>query len=300
MRKIILFFQIILLLVPAVLYAQTKTITGTVRDADGVLQGATIVEKGEPANGATTGGNGKFTLTLKGKSNVIIVRFIGDITQEVNVLGKNNYDITMRTNSHGLDEVSVVGFGKTTRITNTGAVSSISASQIREVPTANVQNTLAGRLPGFFSQQSSGQPGKDASDFFIRGVSSLNPSGNQPLIIVDDIEYTYDQLQQINVNEIETISILKDASTTAIYGIKGANGVLVVTTRRGKSGAPKINFRVEGGLQSNTKTPEFLDAYQSALLINQAEANDNIGVADPKALTFTQADLNLFKSGGLV
>jgi TonB-linked SusC/RagA family outer membrane protein len=297
MRKIILFFQIILLLVPAALYAQTKTITGTVKDADGVLQGATVVEKGEPANGVTTGSNGKFTITLKGKTNIIIVRFIGDITQEVNVSAKSNYDITMRTNSHGLDEVSVVGFGKTTRITNTGAVSSISASQIREVPTANVQNTLAGRLPGFFSQQSSGQPGKDASDFFIRGVSSLNPSGNQPLIIVDDIEYTYDQLQQINVNEIENISILKDASTTAIYGIKGANGVLVVTTRRGKSGAPKINFRVEGGLQSNTKTPQFLDAYQSAVLINQAEANDNIGVANPKALTFTQADLDLFKSG---
>jgi TonB-linked SusC/RagA family outer membrane protein len=297
MRKIILFFQIILLLLPAALYAQNKIITGTVRDADGVLQGATVAEKDNPSNAVATGSNGKFTLTLKGKTNVIIVRFIGDITQEINVAGKNSVDVSMHTNSHGLDEVSVVGFGKTTRITNTGAVSSISATQIREVPTANVQNTLAGRLPGFFSQQSSGQPGKDASDFFIRGVSSLNPSGNQPLIIVDDIEYTYDQLQQINVNEIETISILKDASTTAIYGIKGANGVLVVTTRRGKSGAPKINFRVEGGLQSNTITPKFLDSYQSATLIDQAETNDNIGSPNPQKLTFSQADLNLFQNG---
>jgi len=297
MRKIILFFQIIMIMLPVALYAQTKTVTGTVRDGEGVLPGATVVEKGMPGNGVTTDGNGKFKLTLKGTSQVLIVRFIGDVTREINVAGKNTIDVIMSTNSHGLDEVSVVGFGKTTRITNTGAVSSINAAEVREIPTANVQNTLAGRLPGFFSQQSSGQPGKDASDFFIRGISSLNPAGNQPLIIVDDIEYTYDQLQQINVNEIETISILKDASTTAIYGIKGANGVLVVTTRRGKAGTPKINFRAETGMQSNTITPKFLDAYQSALLINQAEANDIQAGTPDHPLTFSQHDLDLFKSG---
>src|SRR6202012_2113975 len=152
----------------------------------------------------------------------------------------------------------------------------INAADVREVPTANVQNTLAGRLPGFFSQQTSGQPGKDASDFFIRGVSSLNANGNQPLIIVDDIQYTYDQLQQINVNEIESITILKDASTTAIYGIKGANGVLVVTTRRGVAGKPKFDVRIEGGGQAPVRTPKFLDAYESAMLVNEGEKNDGI------------------------
>lgn len=297
MRRIILFFQIIILLLPAALHAQTITIRGTVKDADGVLPGASVVEKGIPSNGVITNTAGKFSLTLKGTSKIIIVRFVGDISQEINVAGKQNIDVNMSTNSHGLDEVTVVGYGKTTRITNTGAVSSINAADIREVPTANVQNTLAGRLPGFFSQQSSGQPGKDASDFFIRGVSSLNAAGNQPLIIVDDIEYTYDQLQQINVNEIESISILKDASSTAIYGIKGANGVLVVTTRRGKAGTPKINFRAEGGLQSATITPVFLDAYQSALLINQAESNDNLINPVQKPLSFSPADLALYKNG---
>ena len=296
MRKIILFFQFIILL-PVALYAQTRTITGTVRDADGVLPGATIVEFGLPNNGAVTDAKGKFTLVLKGTSNKVIVRFVGDIPQTLSVSGKNTIDVMMATNSHSVEEVSVVGYGKTTRITNTGSVSSINAADVREIPTANVQNTLAGRLPGFFSVQSSGQPGKDASDFFIRGLSSLNSAGNQPLIIVDDIEYTYDQLQQINVNEIETISILKDASTTAIYGIKGANGVLVVTTRRGKLGIPKINFRMEGGLQSNTITPKFLDSYQSATLINQAETNDNEISPSPKPLSFTQTDLNLFQNG---
>src|SRR5690606_37071906 len=153
------------------------------------------------------------------------------------------------------------------------------------------QNALMGRMPGFVAQQRSGQPGRDASDFFIRGVSSLNSAGNRPLIIVDDIEYSYDQLQQINVNEIENISILKDASTTAIYGIKGANGVLVVTTRRGSDGRPQVNLRVETGLQSPVRQPKFLNSHDAAVLINEAYTNDGL---PPK---FTDMDLELFRSG---
>jgi TonB-linked SusC/RagA family outer membrane protein len=292
MRKILLFFYCLLLMIPVALYAQDKTVTGTVRDLGGTLPGATVYEKGLPTNGTMTNTAGKFKLTLKGHSNVLVVKFIGYITAEVRVPSDNKpLDVNLQTNNNGLDEVSVVAYGKKKRITSTGAVSSISAADIRTVPTANVQNALNGKLPGFFSQQSSGQPGKDASDFFIRGISSLNPAGNQPLIIVDDVEYSYDQLQQINVNEIESISILKDASSTAIYGIKGANGVLVVTTRRGKSGSPQVNLRVENGLQQPTKTPHFLDSYQSAMLINEAERNDGI----PQS--FTQQDINLFQSG---
>ena len=175
-----------------------------------------------------------------------------------------------------LDEVVVVAYGKAKRITMTGAVSGIQAREIRNVPTSSLQNALTGKLPGFFSQQSSGQPGKDASDFFIRGVSSLNSEGNKPLIIVDDVQYTYEQLSQINVNEIESISILKDASTTAIYGIKGANGVLVVKTRRGKEGKPQINVRLEGGIQTPVRTPDFLNSYNTAILVNEAYENDGM------------------------
>ncbi|WPU96393.1 TonB-dependent receptor [Mucilaginibacter sabulilitoris] len=292
MRKIILFFLVTITMLPVLSYGQSKIVTGIVRDNGGILPGATVAEKGVAGNGAITDSKGKFRLVLKGTSNILIVKFVGYSTIEYIVGGKtDNIDITLTSNSQGLDEIVVIGYGKTTRITSTGAVSSVSAADIRTVPTANVQNALSGKLPGFFSQQGSGQPGKDASDFFIRGVSSLNSDGNKPLIIVDDIEYTYDQLQQINVNEIETISILKDASTTAIYGIKGANGVLVVTTRRGKAGKPQVNLRTEGGLQSPTKTPRFLDSYHSALLINQAQANDGL------AQDFTPQDLELFKNG---
>ncbi|GAB3931894.1 TonB-dependent receptor [Mucilaginibacter myungsuensis] len=282
----------IITLIPALAFAQSRTVTGVVRDAGGVLPGATVLEKGVANNSVAADANGKFAITLRGTSNLLLVSFVGYTAREVSVANRTGtIDIILASNAQGLDEVMVVAYGKTNRITSTGAVSSIQASAIRTVPTANVQNALSGRLPGFFSTQTSGQPGRDASDFFIRGVSSLNPDGNRPLIIVDDMEYTYDQLQQINVNEIESISILKDASTTAVYGIKGANGILVVSTRRGKAGKPQVNLRTEGGLQSPTRTPKFLDAYNSALLINQAQANDGL------PLEFTQQDLELFKNG---
>jgi TonB-linked SusC/RagA family outer membrane protein len=287
--KYILLLLLTVMFLPSM--AQQKIISGTVKDLNGVLPGASVSEKGVPANGIIVDPNGKFKLILKGRSNVVIVKLIGFTSQEINVTGTPDIDVVLQPSTQGLDEVVVVGFTQTRRITNTGAVSGITGSEIRNVPTANVQNTLMGKLPGFVSQQRSGQPGRDASDFFIRGVSSLNSEGNKPLIIVDDVEYSYDQLQQINVNEIENISILKDASTTAIYGIKGANGVLVVATRRGKTGRPQVNVRAESGLQAPVKTPRLLDAYSTATLVNEAYKNDGI------TPLFTANDLELFKNG---
>lgn len=277
--------------IPFALLAQTR-ITGTVKDVNGPLNNASIIEKGNVKNGTVADNDGKFVLTLRGTSRTLVVRRVGYADQEVKLgENQNDADVLLQPNDAGLDQVIVVGYGTKKRITNTGAVSSIQGAAIRNVPTSNVQNTLQGKLPGFFSVQRGGQPGKDASDFFIRGVSSLNAGGNQPLIVVDDVQYTYEQLSQINVNEIESISILKDASTTAIYGIKGASGVLVVRTRRGISGKPQINVRVEVGRQNPTITPKFLSAYNAATLENEAFSNDGLA---PK---FTQEDLDHFKTG---
>ncbi|GAA4808641.1 TonB-dependent receptor [Olivibacter ginsenosidimutans] len=280
-----------MLLAHVTLLAQQRVIKGTVRDLGGILPGATIREKGVEKNVTSSDAKGQFQLTLRGTSNILVVKLLGFADNEVDVTGKHYVDVTMQPSNQGLDEVVVVGFGTTRKITNTGAVSTVSGAEIRNVPTANVQNTLMGRIPGFVAQQRSGQPGRDASDFFIRGVSSLNNEGNRPLIIVDDIEYSYDQLQQINVNEIESISILKDASTTAIYGIKGANGVLVVTTRRGSSGRPQVNLRLETGIQNPVRTPKFLNSYDAATLINEAYTNDGLPAK------FSEADLELYKNG---
>ncbi|MFT3903015.1 MAG: TonB-dependent receptor [Niabella sp.] len=271
------------------LFAQQRQVPGLVRDNNGPLRGVSVTVKGG-SGGAITDDDGRFKIAVP-VGGKLVFTLVGYMTYEIEPQGEKELEISMYVASQSMDEVVVVGYGTKKRITNTGATSSISAEAIRTVPTANVQNTLQGRLPGFFSQQRSGQPGKDASDFFIRGVSSLNPDGNKPLIIVDDIEYTYEQLAQINVNEIENITILKDASTTAVYGIKGANGVLIVTTRRGILGRPKINARVEGGSQTPVTKLKFLNSYQTALLENEAYTND--GLNPP----FTGKDLEHFRTG---
>ncbi len=270
-------------------FAQQKRITGVVKDITGPLSGVSVIVK-ESTSGTATSNDGRFTVNAN-PGNILVFSLVGYLPVELKVGEKSEIEVLMQAKTQGMDEVVIVGYGTKKRVTNTGSTSGIVATQIRNIPTANVQNTLAGRLPGFFAQQRSGQPGKDASDFFIRGVSSLNPDGNRPLIIVDDIEYSYEQLSQINVNEIENISILKDASTTAVYGIKGANGVLIVTTRRGLLGRPKVNFRGEGGMQSPVKKLKFLDAYHSAVLENEAYAND--GLNQP----FSAGDLEHFRTG---
>lgn len=284
-----LYLLILFSLISHVIFAQAGKVVGTVSDDNGPLEGVSVVVP-NTNNGTTTNEEGRFSLQVS-SGDSLTFSLVGYQNFRIRINNFRELDIQLERVQQGMDEVVVVGFGTKKRITNTGAVSMISADKIRTVPTSSVQNTLAGRLPGFFSQQRSGQPGKDASDFFIRGVSSLNPDGNKPLIIVDDIEYSYEQLAQINVNEIENISILKDASTTAIYGIKGANGVLIVTTRRGKLGRPNVNVRVESGMQSPVSKLKFLDSYQSALLENEAFQNDEL------TLPWAEEDLNHFKTG---
>jgi TonB-linked SusC/RagA family outer membrane protein len=295
MRTSLIILFLLGAVLPGTVWAQGRVVTGVIKDTYGPLPGATITEKGAPRNSVPAGPKGEFRIVLTGTSNVLIVSYVNYVKREISVArskADQAIDVTLQQNTQGMDEVTVVGFGNAKpRTTMTGAVSSINAKEIEDVPTSSVQNALAGRLAGFVTTQRSGQPGRDASDYFIRGVSSLNPNGNQPLILVDDIEYTYDQLAEINVNEIESITILKDAASTAIYGIKGANGVLLVTTKRGVIGRPKFTVRAETGLQAPVKTPQFLDSYQSALLVNEAYANDGL---QPQ---FTQNDINLFKSG---
>jgi TonB-dependent SusC/RagA subfamily outer membrane receptor len=209
--------------------APKKIVSGIVRDSTGPLAKATISEKGIPANATSSGTDGEFHLTLKGSSSTIIISYVNFASQELRIKDPSApVRIFLKPNDKGLEEVTVMGFGNVKqRATETGATSSINAKEIEDVPTSSVQNALVGEVSGFVAVQRSGQPGVSAADFYIRGVSSLNAAANQPLILVDDIEYTYDQLMQINVNEIETITILKDASSTAIYGIKGSSGVVL-------------------------------------------------------------------------
>lgn len=285
-----LFLFSLLILSADQVYGQQREVEGIVRSDEGrTLPGVNILIKGTD-RGIATNADGEFSVNAM-DSDTLVFSYIGYDTREI-VVGEQSYiEVIMSPERASLDEVSVVGFGTETRITNTGAVSSVSASDIRTVPTPNVQNALTGKLPGFFSQQRSGQPGRAAADFYIRGVSSLNSEGNAPLIIVDDIEYSLEQLQQLDVNMIESISILKDASSTAVYGIKGANGVVVIETRRGSEGFPQVNVTFESGVQAPTHEPTFLNSYNTALLVNEALQNDGL---KPE---FSEEDLQLFQSG---
>jgi len=294
MKNITWFFLLLFSFLSTCVLAQPRVVRGVVKDISGPVAGASISEKGISTNGVVANDAGEFTINVRGTSNRLVVTAASHAPVEINLANFNlreRINISLQISNTTMDEVVVVGFGKKKRITNTGAVSSVTGAEIRTVPTSSVQNALQGKVPGFFATQRSGQPGRDASDFYIRGVSSLNDAGNRPLIVVDDIEYTYEQLSQINVNEIESISVLKDASTTAIYGIKGANGVLVVTTRRGTSGRPRFNLRTEVGMQAPVRTPNFLDSYGTAVLVNEAYRNDGL---QPQ---FTDRDLELFKNG---
>jgi TonB-linked SusC/RagA family outer membrane protein len=292
MKKIIYFLFILQILGIAYAQAQTKKITGRVVDSSGqAIIGATIMEKGVPGNATSADGSGRFTLALKGTSNRLVISSVNYVTQEV-AANTANPSLTVRlmsSKADATDEVVVVGYGRQKKLTSTGAVSSVSGAELRQNPSASVQNTLAGRLPGFTSQQPTGRPGADGANFFIRGVSSYNTGSTTPLIIVDDIEYSYDQFARIDPNEIETLSILKDAATTAVYGVRGANGVLVVTTRRGKIGPPQISARTELALQQPTKIPTYLNSYDVATLYNQADANDKL------ANFFSADDLQKYK-----
>jgi TonB-dependent SusC/RagA subfamily outer membrane receptor len=237
-------------LLSTTVWSQSTTIRGRiVNDKKEAVSGATISEVGNEKNATIADEHGNFVISLKdGVGKKLKIENIGYQPQTVSVVSASPMLVRLVTDVKGLEDVIVIGYGRQKRITSTGAVSSVKGEEIRTVPTANIQNTLVGRLPGFFSQQRSGQPGSDAADFFIRGVNSINGTDNRPLIIVDDIEYDYTQLSQLNVNEVESVSILKDAATTSIYGLKGANGVLVITTIRGRIGKPRINVTAENGI----------------------------------------------------
>lgn len=285
-------------LISTVAWAQNIIIRGrVVNDKNEAIIGATVSETDNRKNGVVSDEQGNYTISLKpGGVKKLVITCIGYLPQTVTAVAGSPMLVHLTPDVKGLEDVVVVGFGRQKRITSTGAVSSVKGEEIRSVPTANIQNTLIGRLPGFFSQQRSGQPGADAADFFIRGVNSLT-GDNKPLIIVDDIEYDYTQLSQLNVNEVESVSILKDAATTSIYGLKGANGVLVVTTTRGRIGKPRINLTAESGINQTIRMPTFLDAYTTALLRNEATINDAYGQSQAPVLPFTPDDLQKFKDG---
>lgn len=268
MRKILFF---LILFCPALMvYSQkTVTVTGTVSDAEGErIPGVTIVVQGK-GTGTVTDIDGNYRLSNVSSSDILVFSFIGLQTQEIEVGNQPIIDVVLATHVEELEEVVVVGYGIQKKESAVAAISQVDGTELVKSGTVSLSNALTGKVPGVFTVQRSGEPGADAANIFIRGVSSW--AGNAPLVIVDGVEGSFND---IDPNEIENLSVLKDASATAVYGVKGANGVILVTTKRGEKGKLRINYSPELGLKDPIMRRNMYDSYRTGLLMNEAYRND--------------------------
>ena len=270
---------------------QQFKVTGVVFDGNGeAIIGATVRVKGSSV-GVITDLDGKFELNVTNKNAILEVSFIGFKPQEVAIKNRKHVVVHLSEDVQSLDEVTVVAYGVQKKATLTGAISSVGTDALLKSPSASIANSLAGQLPGVSSMQTSGQPGADDAKIFVRGVGSLTEAGATPLVLVDGVERSFFQMDP---NEIESINVLKDASATAVFGVRGANGVILVTTKRGEEGKAKISVSSNVGVQMPTRMLKLADSYTWATCYNEAQAYD--GVPKDK-LAFNDYSLERFRTG---
>lgn len=242
------------------------SINGTVRDAQQEpLPGVNVLVKGTTI-GTTTDIDGNYFISVPDKNAVLVFSYIGFESQEVKVGGQININVNMSEESNSLDEVVVVGYGSQKRASVVGSITAIEPAQLQQGTTRAVSNNLAGQLAGVIAVQRNGEPGSDGSDFWIRGISSFKGTGVSPLVLVDGIERTLDDL---SAAEIESFSVLKDAAASAVYGVRGANGVILVKTKRGQLGKPKVNFHLEQGFTKPTQLPDYIGSVDYLSLMDE-------------------------------
>lgn len=273
--------------------AQQRTISGKVKDAGTGenLPGVIIMVK-HTSRGINTDVDGDFSINADAK-DTLIVAYMGYEREEIAV-GLNSFlRVSLKQNAGALGEVVVLGFGqKQAKIAQTGAIASITTKDIKQSPVANIANALVGRLPGLVAVQRSGEPGVDVPELYIRGMATSNSTS--PLITIDGVQKENSAIALLDPNEVESITILKDASATALYGVKGANGVIIIKTRRGEAGKPRISTGVQTSIQTPTRLPEYLDSYNYAKLANEAYKNDNpAGTLPP----YTAEALEAYRTG---
>ena len=258
-----------LLLFPSGAFAQTRTVSGTVTDASTgeALIGASVLVKGT-STGAVTDIDGNFSLELS-ERKTLTISYVGYLSKEVKASPGANLEIQLESDSKSIDEVVIIAYGQQKKVTVTGSLSNVSGKELLKSPVASLGNALAGKLPGVSTVQYSGAPGADDPNIFIRGQASLN--GSNPLILVDGVERSF---TQIDANEVADITVLKDASATAVYGVRGANGVILVTTKRGEEGKTQISASTSWGLQTVTNFIKFANSATYATTFNRARLTD--------------------------
>lgn len=280
-------FLLVYLLTSVIVCAQHKKISGTITGTQNeTIIGATVLEKGT-TNGVVTDIDGKFSIQLTNDNATLVISYIGYKTQEIKPQG-NTLSIQMDEVSEQLNEVIVIGYGTTTVKSNTGSISSVKADDIMNYPSANFANSLAGKATGIQVIQSSGTPGS-APQIRVRGIGTLT-AGSNPLIVVDGFPLSEGStINSINPNSIESIEILKDAASTAIYGSRGANGIIMITTKSGRNGKPSVTVSASYGVQTRSDRVKLVDAYDYAQFLKEAR---NTGYVNKDPQNRSESDNN--------
>lgn len=293
-----------------VLFQKETAVNNSVLNKAAGEQGTTEVtgyvlnEKNEPVISATVGvselstsaitdNKGFYKVRVNGPGSLVFSN-VGFETQTIPVANQRSINVILKLSNGKLDDVVVVGYGTQKKISNTGAQASMAGALLVQSPAANISNSLVGRLPGLFASQASGEPGNDQSTLRIRGVGTFNGS-QEPLVLVDGIQV--DNYNNIDPNEIENITILKDASSTAVYGIRGANGVLIITTKRGKAGPARVSYTFNNAINSFTALRSQMSAYDWANSFNQAIKGDSYLSGGTYSPRYSDDDLQKYKDG---
>ena len=269
-------------------WAQNIVVTGVVTDAQKEpLIGVNVAVKDVPGLGAITDINGKYKISIEPYQRLIF-SYVGFDKVEVLIKEQRVVNVSMKESAaSSLDEVVITGTGVQKKLTVTGAITTVNVSDLTHTANGNVVNALAGNVAGVLAMQTSGQPGRNTSEFWIRGISTFGAS-TSALVLVDGFER---DLDDVNIEDIESFSVLKDASATAIYGSRGANGVVLITTKHGKAGKINIDAKVETAYNTRTITPKFVDGYTYATMMNEARITRN---QEP---IYQQDELDLLRMG---
>ena len=257
------------------IFQQQRLITGKVVSSDEGMgvPGANVIIKGTKKS-VVTDMDGNYSIEINSNEDVLMFSFVGYNTQEIKVGSESVINVKLIATDNSLKEVVIVGFGTQKKASMVSSITTIKPKELKG-PTSNLTTMLAGRVSGLIAYQRSGEPGKDNANFFIRGLGSFGSGASNPLILVDGIESTTNDLARLQPDDIDSFSVLKDAAAAAVYGARGANGVVLVTTKMGKNGVTKFNFRVESRVSSNTKNFDFADNITYMNLANEAVRTRN-------------------------
>lgn len=287
MKRILLLF-LVLFSTSYYVSAQNRTLTGKVSDSKGTaLPGVSIKVKGTTV-GTTTNLDGRYTIDVPGNNSILVVTYIGYITQELPVNGRSSLDISLAEDIQGLEEVVVVGYGTQKKVNLTGSVASVSAEQLEKRAVTKSSLALQGQMSGIQVRQGGGNPASNGASLVVRGQGTFSGAGNNPLVLVDGIEASLDL---VDPNDIQSVSILKDAASAAIFGSKAANGVILVETKKGVVGKPVFTYNSYVGKSEATMVPEMINSWEYAEVINQ------VFVDAGAAKRYSDADIAKFRSG---